>query len=62
MKVKSAPILIVKIRPKKIKKSSKKPLLKAKGKMANKIAKAKICQKATVTEEKIEETQDSGPS
>lgn len=53
VKVKSAPILIVKYRPKKLKKNNKKGLLKCKGKMGNKIAKAKITLKATVKDEKV---------
>lgn len=62
VKVKSAPILIVKIRVKKLKRNSKKGLLKGKRKMGNKIAKAKIALKAAVKDEKVEETQESGPS
>ena len=62
VKVKSAPILIVKIRPKKLKRNNKKGLFKANGKMGNKIAKAKLALKAAVKDEKVEETQESGPS
>lgn len=57
VKVKSPPILIVQIRPKKIKKNSKKRLLKAKVKIGSTISKAIIDLKAAAKDEKIEETQ-----
>lgn len=54
VKVKSPPILIVKIRPKKAKRNNKKSSFKIKGKMATKIAKTKETIKAAVKVEKVE--------